>query len=387
MDDLPSYKDIESTSRKHNKREKKIDEYDLIVEIDSIRNLNKKGWKIIYNEKKNFGKEIIQDIIENGKKTIVAVLGNSNRGKTHILHKLSEVNFPSGYQIQTKGLSIKIFDKHYILLDTAGSNAPLLIDENLANYDRPTQKEIDNIHLCQIIANYILQSFIINQSHILICVVGMLTVSEQLFLEKIKKISKGKKQLIIIHNLIKCKTNEEIKKYKDEILLKMISSELLERDIPDFDFVHEKFFNKYFIEKNDENIKHFIYCNDDENNEGNVVDYYNKTTLKFIKKCMRIEIIKPTNIIKNLIEHIKEISSSVLKEEIKSIELSKEKDLITCTNVIEPREIIYDGPNDIIFLGKEFEPMYRYYTKEKYFIIEIDICSKYNNLIVKHVLD
>ena len=166
----------------------------------------------------------------------------------------------------------------------------------------------------------------------------------------------------------------------------MISSELLERDIIDFDGVHEKFFNKYFIEKNEENVKYFIYCNDDGNNEDNV-DYYNKTTLKYIKKCMRIEIINHTNIIKNLIKHIKEISSSVLKEEIKSIELSKEKDLITCTNVIKPKEILYDGPNDIIFLGKEFEPMYRYYAKEKEFIFEIDLCSKYYSLIVKHKLD
>jgi hypothetical protein len=166
------------------------DQYDIIVEIDSIKYLKDPGWKIVYNEN-NFEKKIIQDIIENGKKTIVAVLGNSNRGKTHILHKLSGVNFESGYQIQTKGLSIKIHEENLILLDTAGTNAPLLVDNKIANNSRPTQQEIDNIHLCQIITNHILQSFTINQSHVLICVIGMLTVSEQLFLNKIKKFIKN----------------------------------------------------------------------------------------------------------------------------------------------------------------------------------------------------
>ena len=363
---------------------KNCDQYDIIVEIDSIKYLKDPGWKIVYNEK-YFEKKIIQDIIENGKKTIVAVLGNSNRGKTHILHKLSGVNFESGYQIQTKGLSIKIHEKNLILLDTAGTNAPLLVDNKIANNSRPTQQEIDNIHLCQIITNHILQSFTINQSHVLICVIGMLTVSEQLFLNKIKKFIKNKKRLIVIHNLIKCKTHNEIIKYKDEVLLKMVSCDLIEKVIPGFDDNHNKFFNKYFAEKNDEDIIHFIYCNDDNVSEN--LDYYNKTTLKYIKRCIKVEIVKPTNIINNLIEHIKEISSSVLKNEIKTIKYSNDKDLIQCKETIKPKEILYGPGDDIIFIGKEYEPMYRYYAKDNYFIIEIDLCSDISDLNCSHTKD
>ena len=173
-------------------------EYDLIINIDSIRFLQNPGWKIEYFERTNYDKDKIRKAVEDSKMTIVSVLGNSNRGKTHLLQKLSDIKLKSGYQIQTKGLSIKIYGKDIILLDTAGTNAPLLID-NINNDIWPVQKELDHIHLCQIITNYILQSFIINQTHILICVIGMLTASEQNFLNKIKKFSKNRKKLIVIH--------------------------------------------------------------------------------------------------------------------------------------------------------------------------------------------
>jgi len=317
--------------------------------------------------------------------TVISVLGNSNRGKTHILNKLSGVKLKSGFQIQTKGLSIKIDkEKDIILLDTAGTNAPLLVEEK-RSFESISQKERDHIHLCQIITNYILQAFVIKQAHILICVIGMLTASEQNFLNKIKKFSKNKKKLIVIHNLIKCTKEEEIIKYKDEVLLKMISNKLEERNIPSFNDNREPLFNKYFIEKDDEDIMHFIYCNDDENKSKDL-DFYNKTTLNFILKCIKIELVKPINIIQNLKDHIKEISSLVLKEEI--VSLTKEDDYIKCTNKeIKPKEILYDGYDDIIFIGKEYEPMYRYYVKDDSFIIEIDLCSNYIDLNVMQKFD
>ena len=106
----------------------KADDYDLIININSIRFLHNPGWEIEYNETNELKKAEIKKAVESSKMTIVSVLGNSNRGKTHILHKLSGVNLKAGYQIQTKGLSIKIYRKDIILLDTAGANAPLLLE-------------------------------------------------------------------------------------------------------------------------------------------------------------------------------------------------------------------------------------------------------------------
>ena len=358
----------------------KADDYDLIININSIRFLHDPGWKIEYNETNGLKKADIKNAVESSKMTIVSVLGNSNRGKTHILHKLSGVNLKAGYQIQTKGLSIKIYRKDIILLDTAGANAPLLLETE----NRPNQNEIEHIHLCQIITNYILQAFVIKQAHVLICVIGMLTTSEQSYLNKIKKFSKNKKKLIIIHNLIKCTTLKEMEKYKNEVLLKMIANNLEERDIPTFGDGEIPLFNKYFIEKDDEDVMHFIYGNDDPKNKELI--FYNESTLNFIMKYIKVQVIKPVNIIENLKTHIKEISSLVLKEEIESLD-DKNEDIIKSKNEIKPKDILYDGGDDIIFIGKEFEPKYRYYKKEDSLIIEIELCSDYSGLSVKQLFD
>lgn len=358
----------------------KADDYDLIININSIRFLHDPGWKIEYNETNGLKKADIKNAVESSKMTIVSVLGNSNRGKTHILHKLSGVNLKAGYQIQTKGLSIKIYRKDIILLDTAGANAPLLLETE----NRPNQNEIEHIHLCQIITNYILQAFVIKQAHVLICVIGMLTTSEQSYLNKIKKFSKNKKKLIIIHNLIKCTTLKEMEKYKNEVLLKMIANNLIERDIPTFGDGEIPLFNKYFIEKDDEDVMHFIYGNDDPKNKELI--FYNESTLNFIMKYIKVQVIKPVNIIENLKTHIKEISSLVLKEEIESLD-DKNEDIIKSKNEIKPKDILYDGGDDIIFIGKEFEPKYRYYKKEDSLIIEIELCSDYSGLSVKQQFD
>ena len=91
---------------------------------------------------------------------------------------------------------------------------------------------------------------------------------------------------------------------------------------------------------------------------------------------MRVELLKPNNIINNLIEHIKGISSSVLKNKIKKIKYSNDKNLIQSEETIEPKEILYGPGDDIIFIRKDYEPMYRYYVKDNYFIIKIDFCSE-----------
>ena len=69
-----------------------------------------------------------------------------------ILQKLSGINLESGYQIQTKGLNIKIpEDQNILLLDTQGTNA--FLDEEDKRNDQNFIKVFENINLCQIITN------------------------------------------------------------------------------------------------------------------------------------------------------------------------------------------------------------------------------------------
>ena len=367
----------------------KKENYDIVIDINSIRYLQTKGWEILYP---NGRKEELNKIIESSEKCIVSILGHSNRGKTFILQRISGLNLESGYQIQTKGLSIKLAEKtNILLLDTAGTNVPLLIEEGAPdprNDKNFLQNELYYINLCQIITNYILQTFIIKIAEVLICVVGMLTASEQVFLNKVKKNCRNKKKLIVIHNLTKCYKKEEIEIYKQKILLNNIIDKYEEKPIPSFD---EKinFYNNYYIEKDEDgtghqyNVLHFIFGND----FSEEIKPYNDSTIKFIKDYIDTKINKSLNLFEKLIEHVTDISSSVLTKELTSITLNN--DNIKCSEEIRPKEIIADELDNIIFIGKDYEPSYGYYKKNGQFIISINICSKLkeNSLKVKHKVD
>lgn len=68
-------------------------------------------------------------MIKSDNKRFISILGHSNRGKTYILQKISGEKLMPGYEITTKGISIKRFGKNSFLLDTLGTNAPLLVDD------------------------------------------------------------------------------------------------------------------------------------------------------------------------------------------------------------------------------------------------------------------
>ena len=75
-------------------------------------------------------KEIYDDIIH--KETLkLGVLGLDNMGKSFILGLLSKSRVPTGYSIETKGISIKYTkgeencDTNIFLLDSAGIETPL----------------------------------------------------------------------------------------------------------------------------------------------------------------------------------------------------------------------------------------------------------------------
>ena len=223
--------------------------YDVIIYISSITEIIK-GWNIRYREE--FGKSIL-----NKKIVKIGVIGNSNKGKSFILSKLSGINFPSGTDIKTEGLSIKYPDlnkntnKNIVLLDSAGLETPVLKENSLnprnidiyqkkeqANVDEEKNSENDLLFRKKsrekIITESFLQNFIINNSDILIIVVGILSYSEQKLLNKIKtkmeKDNELKKTtntcLYIIHNLMAYTTIKQVQTYIDEVLLKSTTFDL-----------------------------------------------------------------------------------------------------------------------------------------------------------------
>ena len=105
--------------------------YDVIVSINSILDISKGGWNIKLSER--FQKEYKNMIKDKTLK--IGIIGNSNKGKSFILSKLSKIDLPAGTSIKTEGLSIKypdlkIYkDRRITLLDSAGLETPVLKEE------------------------------------------------------------------------------------------------------------------------------------------------------------------------------------------------------------------------------------------------------------------
>ena len=114
-----------------------IDFYDVIIDINSIKDINK-GWEIKMSEKTKHNYQSLK----NEKIIKIGVIGNSNKGKSFILSKLSKIDLPSGTSIRTEGLSVKYPDldvynnRKIVLLDSAGLETPVL-----KNFDTKVKKE------------------------------------------------------------------------------------------------------------------------------------------------------------------------------------------------------------------------------------------------------
>ena len=176
-----------------------INFYDVIVNIQPIKDIIK-GWNIKVSKNKKYEDMIKDKVLK------IGVIGNSNKGKSFVLYKISKIPLPSGTSIKTEGLSIKYpeleeyIDRKIVLLDSAGLETPILkenkVDSKLPNLNNENVNDIININNDydlfkeksreKMITELFLQNYITYNSDILIVVVGLLTYSEQKLLNKIK---------------------------------------------------------------------------------------------------------------------------------------------------------------------------------------------------------
>ena len=110
------------------KNKNSTDYYDVIVCIDSILGIES-GWKVKCSEQ---GKELYKKM-KDKELVKVGVVGLRNKGKSWLLQKFLNKTLPKGTSIKTEGLSIKYpneddikNNRNYILLDSAGTEEPLL---------------------------------------------------------------------------------------------------------------------------------------------------------------------------------------------------------------------------------------------------------------------
>ena len=394
--------------------------YDVIVNIKSIKDINK-GWPIKLN----------RDNYENYKneKTIkIGVIGNSNKGKSFLLSKISKISLPSGTSIRTEGLSIKypqlsesFKDRRIVLLDSAGLETPVLKEEdknqdngeneeNIGRKEKETieteckefqpetklvngqqievkeqstskeEKKEDIVKIFQeksrekLITEIFLQNYIIFNSNILIIVIGILTYSEQKLLNRIRnEISKNRinKPLFIIHNLITYTTKEQVEEYIEEFLLKSVTFNLEEGH--KISTKTDTKTGKYFYEKNtNPKVFHLLFANE-SSPAGKI---YNEFTLQFLENnYQNVTDIEPFDVVETIKERFIQISKDII-EQSEKIEFDDSKEEIIKLN--SPKDItlkkcLIDELGFSNLKSNGFEPAYNYYKKDNKIIVKVEI--------------
>ena len=358
------------------------DFYDVIIDIKSVSDINcKKGWKIKMNKRGKNNYEVYK------KKNVlkIGVIGNANKGKSYILSRISKIDLPSGTSIRTEGLSIKypelkkFKDRIIALLDSAGLETPVLREkEKNSEISKELFKEKSRE---KIITELFLQNYIINNSDILILVVGILTYSEQKLINRIKtEITRAKivKPLFIIHNLITYVDKKEVQNYIENYLLKSatfklvkghkVSTEYKEKDEDEGIYYHE--------ENSNLKIFHLIFANED----SEAGKYYNSFTLNFLENSYQQQVtdISKFDVIESLKERFVNISKEIIDnaDNIKkeNFEINKENCLIL-KNIeeIQLKKCLIDELGFSNLKGSGFEPNYNYYKDGNKIVIRVEV--------------
>lgn len=366
------------------------DFYDIIININSIKQVNQ-GWDIKMNE---IGKLRFEEY-KNKPALIIGMIGNSNKGKSFLLSKLSKIDLPNGTNIRTEGLSIKYPDlKKYInrkivLLDSEGLESPFLFQYYEKRND-VTDEMLKEKAKEKLVTEYFLQNFIMDSSDIIIAVVGLLTFQEQKFLNKIKsQISKLKygKTLFVIHNLMTLTTVEQVKNYINNTLMNSATFDL-EKTTKITTKISSGEKVEYFFEKKTKiRIIHLIFAN--EGSEAG--KFYNNFALEFIENSFQEIInIKPFDVIENLKERFIGLSK-ILMENNKKDPIITKNDFINYDKIIKERKIRLEKKRDIILkryyideLGfsdlrsNGFSPCYNYFLKDDKLILRLETPGKVN---------
>ena len=276
------------------------DFYDLVIKIDSFRNLKKKeqgdyGWDILYSKDFDYDKRTKEELVR------IGVLGNGNRGKSFILSKLTNFKVPSGFK--TEGISIKYSDMKtkdgkgigIVIIDSAGSEIPLLESfdcklDSLSDLDaKETKSKINDLVKDRAILEFFIQKYVLAYSDIIIAVVGQLTYSEQQLLLRIKR-EYTQKKIFIVHNLLNFETKQQVTDYIDNVLKKSLTFQIDERSMTDYDenikvdstVLNQTYYHEQYTDNNDNNklykIEHLIMAK--EGTEAG--NYYNQSAINFL---------------------------------------------------------------------------------------------------------
>ena len=358
------------------------DYYDVIIPINSIKDITK-GWEI------KMSKRVIESYEKLKYETIIkiGVIGNSNKGKTFILSKISKNDLPSGARIRTEGLSIKYpklkeyKERKIVLIDSAGLDAPVLNEEDEKKEDinqkneekekKDQKKLFKEKSIEKMITELFLQNYIINNSDIFIIVVGILTYSEQKLINRIKsdiRRTKINKSLYIIHNLKTYTSVKQVENYINNILLKSVTFKLEKKETKKKSKTGVIYYEQNCFHPQ---IYHLLFAK--EGSEAG--KYYNRITLDFLENIYQnITDLKPLDVIYTVKKRFREISPEIIeqKEEIIFDESNKELIKLNKPEKIVLKKCLIDELGLAYLKSNGFEPKYNYFQKDDSIIIRVE---------------
>ena len=326
----------------------------------------------------------------------IGVLGLNNVGKSFILGLLAGLKIPTGWSVETKGISIKYTeevkgsDRGICLLDSAGFETPLLNDEiqeidkeyeKKGKKNNEYEKNMAIMEKLQEIAKdkgqteRFIEELIIALSDMLILVVGKLTRREQNLITRIKDIVHEKeniqfRSIIIIHNLAQYNELEEVDRHIEQVLKQSATFQIIKRNVTGM-----KDFEGRFFYTEEDGTDHYIMAR-----EGSPAgEHYNGLTIELIKQKyndskVRRKIDIPEEITRLFSSMSKDITEDNI--EMKNLHISEDKTTIT---IIEENK---DKENKNIDENKEKENQKRNIICQKSYIDEM---GKYNSISNKYV--
>ena len=374
------------------------DFYDVIINIKSITEITK-GWEIKFNSKKGkeeYDKMIKEEVLK------VGVIGNGNKGKSFFLSKISDYELPTGTSIRTEGLSLKYPDtskneRTIVLMDSAGLETPLLKNDNINENNNNYIKNLEELAKDKTMTELFIQNFVINESDILICVVGILTYNEQKLINRIKSELNNNnnnnkdRKLFIIHNLQTYVEINQVEKYIKEYLLNSITFNLKKVDASVYDEKKNDKINKIFFseiinnDKNNLEIYHFIMAN--ENSDAG--NFYNNFVIEYFKDLYKtMPYFSKFPVIEKIQNFFKDISNLFIENEINNFDFDNNENnnliKLNLNEKITLKKCLIDELGINILLNKKFIPKYCYFINKDNtkLIIEIEISGKFKNLSV-----
>lgn len=357
--------------------------YNMQIKIDSMEQLIKGGFIITKKNPKD------NESNKDKKVSVISVLGNKNTGKSFILHLLTGKNIPHGYTVTTEGLSFILPDNeenknsNFILIDTAGTETPLLRDNNQKKLEENDKKKLAKDRQ---ITDYFLQKFILEKSDIFICVVDNLSLTGQKFINRIVK-SYTNKTIFIIHNLKTFIEKEQVENYIENTLMKSLTFELSKEDIIELDdneFKELEDKNRIYFKqelKEDERIIIHLILACENTKAG---DYYNISTIKFLKKQLfQVKEKRKFDVVQNLKEFLLSISPEIFNTRLDENLIKEENNAIKIdAEALDLKDCFIDYLGNNVIKENKFKPKYRcgYFTDssdKKKFFLEIELFEEW----------